>query len=129
MRLCRASRRRCCRVAIAIGFTQFTVLRRSQPPIVPAGGSGGHGGNVAGLGVDGPVFWVGDGGAVQGRIHVAFSAPNRAAVDAFYAAAIAAGGKDNGGPGLRPNYHPNYYAAYVFDPDGHNIEAVCHAPE
>ena len=89
----------------------------------------GEEGNVAGLGVDSPVFWVGDGGAVQGRIHLAFSAPNRAAVDAFYAAAIAAGGRDNGGPGLRPNYHPNYYAAYVFDPDGHNIETVCHAPD
>ncbi|MNU11792.1 Glyoxalase-like domain protein [compost metagenome] len=62
-------------------------------------------------------------------MHIAFTAPNRAAVDAFYAAAMAAGAKDNGGPGLRPHYHPNYYAAFVLDPDGHNIEAVCHAPE
>jgi catechol 2,3-dioxygenase-like lactoylglutathione lyase family enzyme len=86
-------------------------------------------GNVAGLGRDMPDFWIGDGGAVQSRIHIAFSAPNRAAVDAFYAAAMAAGAKDNGAPGLRAHYHPTYYAAFVFDPDGHNIEAVCHAPE
>ena len=62
------------------------------------------------------------------RSHIAFRAPNRAAVDAFYAAAIAAGGTDNGGPGLRAHYHPNYYGAFVRDPDGHNIEAVCHDP-
>lgn len=86
-------------------------------------------GNVAGLGRDTPDFWVGDGGALQGRVHLAFSAPDRAAVDAFHAAAIAAGATDNGAPGLRAHYHPNYYAAFVFDPDGHNIEAVCHAPE
>ena len=61
--------------------------------------------------------------------HVAFTAPDRATVDAFYAAAIAAGGKDNGAPGLRPKYHPNYYGAFVFDPDGINVEAVCHKPE
>ena len=86
-------------------------------------------GNVAGLGREMPDFWVGDGGAVQGRVHIAFSAHNRAAVDDFYAAAMAAGAKDNGAPGLRAHYHPTYYAAFVFDPDGHNIEAVCHAPE
>jgi catechol 2,3-dioxygenase-like lactoylglutathione lyase family enzyme len=60
--------------------------------------------------------------------HVAFSAADRAAVDAFYEAAIAAGGKDNGPPGLREHYHPTYYAAYVHDADGNNIEAVCHTP-
>lgn len=59
--------------------------------------------------------------------HVAFRASTREEVDAFHAAALAAGGRDNGGPGLRPNYGPNYYAAFVFDPDGFNIEAVCHA--
>lgn len=90
----------------------------------------GEDGNVAGLGSEQPFLWIGDGGKLTGgRVHLAFSAPNRAAVDAFYAAAMAAGGKDNGPPGLRTNYHPTYYAAYVFDPDGHNIEAVCHAPE
>jgi catechol 2,3-dioxygenase-like lactoylglutathione lyase family enzyme len=63
-----------------------------------------------------------------GPIHVAFVAPSRAGVDAFYRAALAAGGKDNGPPGLRQHYHTNYYAAFVLDPDGNNIEAVCHAP-
>ena len=63
------------------------------------------------------------------RVHVAFSSPDRATVDAFHAAALAAGGSDNGPPGLRPMYHQHYYGAFVFDPDGNNIEAVCHAPE
>lgn len=90
----------------------------------------GDEGNVAGLGSEQPFLWIGDGGKLSGgRVHLAFAAATRAQVDAFYAAAIAAGGKDNGPPGLRPNYHPTYYAAFVFDPDGHNIEAVCHAPE
>ena len=62
------------------------------------------------------------------RVHIALLAKDRATVDAFYRAALAAGGKDNGAPGLRPHYHANYYGAFVFDPDGHNIEAVCHAP-
>jgi catechol 2,3-dioxygenase-like lactoylglutathione lyase family enzyme len=90
----------------------------------------GDGGNVAGLGSDTPFLWIGDGGKLTGgRFHVAFTAPNRAAVDAFHAAALAAGGTDNGAPGLREHYHPSYYAAFVLDPDGHNVEAVCHAPE
>ena len=59
---------------------------------------------------------------------MAFAASSRAGVDAFYQAAVAAGGKDNGAPGLRPHYHANYYGAFVLDPDGNNIEAVCHAP-
>jgi catechol 2,3-dioxygenase-like lactoylglutathione lyase family enzyme len=62
-------------------------------------------------------------------MHLCFRAPDRAAVRAFHATALAAGGQDNGGPGLRPQYHPDYYAAFVLDPDGHRIEAVCHAPE
>jgi catechol 2,3-dioxygenase-like lactoylglutathione lyase family enzyme len=90
----------------------------------------GDEGNTAGLGSDTPFLWIGDGGKLtNGRLHIALAAPNRAAVDAFYAAAIAAGGVDNGGPGLRAHYHPTYYAAFVLDPDGHNIEAVCHVPE
>jgi catechol 2,3-dioxygenase-like lactoylglutathione lyase family enzyme len=76
-----------------------------------------------------PYFWIGGGKAVQGPVHIAFTAPSRAAVDAFYKAALAAGGSDNGAPGIRAYYHPNYYGAFVFDLDGHNIEAVCHAPE
>ncbi|MBN9061509.1 MAG: glyoxalase [Rhizobiales bacterium 65-9] len=76
-----------------------------------------------------PFFWIGDGGKPTGSTHVAFAASSRAEVDAFHHAAMAAGGRDNGAPGLRPHYHPNYYGAFVFDPDGNNIEAVCHAPE
>lgn len=75
-----------------------------------------------------PSFWIGGGKTLTGPMHVAFAAPDRAAVDAFHAAALAAGGKDNGPPGLRPHYHPNYYGAFVLDPDGRNVEAVCHAP-
>lgn len=62
-------------------------------------------------------------------VHLAFLAEQRAAVDAFYSAALRAGGTDNGSPGLRPDYHPNYYAAFVHDPDGHNIEVLKHDPE
>ena len=64
----------------------------------------------------------------RARLHLAFAAGNREQVDAFYRAALAAGGKDNGAPGLRPHYHANYYAAFVIGPDGHNIEVVCHEP-
>jgi catechol 2,3-dioxygenase-like lactoylglutathione lyase family enzyme len=90
------------------------------------------GGTYAGLGygLNGrPSFWIGTGDALKGRLHVAFTAPSRAAVEAFYRAAIAAGATDNGPPGIRAHYHPNYYGAFVLDPDGHNIEAVCHLPE
>jgi catechol 2,3-dioxygenase-like lactoylglutathione lyase family enzyme len=84
----------------------------------------------AGFGADGkPFFWIGDFRPAQTGVHVAFSARSRAEVDAFYAAAMAAGAGDNGAPGLRPHYHPNYYGAFVLDPDGNNIEAVCHRPE
>jgi len=75
-----------------------------------------------------PDFWIGS-HEERGATHVAFTAANRAAVDAFYEAAIAGGAKDNGAPGLRPHYHETYYAAYVHDADGNNIEAVCHKPE
>ncbi len=81
----------------------------------------------AGFGADGrPQFWIGSGTALANTLHVAFVAPDRAAVDAFYAAALKAGGRDNGAPGVRPIYHPNYYGAFIVDADGHNIEAVCH---
>ena len=84
--------------------------------------------DFAGFGVPPkPDFWIGSGKAGVPPIHVAFRADSRAQVDAFYRAALAAGGRDNGAPGLRPHYHPNYYGAFVLDPDGHNIEAVCHA--
>lgn len=75
-----------------------------------------------------PFFWFGTGGPATAGVHVAFTAQDRATVDAFYVAALAAGGRDNGPPGIRAHYHPNYYGAFVLDPDGHNVEAVCHAP-
>ena len=86
-------------------------------------GDGAH----AGFGKDGkPFFWIGSGGRPSGPAHFAFTAKSRDEVVAFHSAALAAGGKDNGPPGLRPHYHANYYGAFVVDPDGNNIEAVCH---
>jgi catechol 2,3-dioxygenase-like lactoylglutathione lyase family enzyme len=73
-------------------------------------------------------FWVAQGTPNRPALHIAFRAADRAQVDAFYAAALAAGGTDNGAPGPRPHYHEHYYGAFVLDPDGHNIEAVCHDP-
>ncbi|GLI21481.1 MULTISPECIES: VOC family protein [Xanthobacter] len=101
----------------------YGILMEASPP-------GGH--HYIGFGVIGsgkPDFWIGDAPVATGHLHLAFAATDRAAVDAFYAAAIAAGARDNGAPGLRPHYHPNYYGAFVFDPDGLNVEAVCHLPE
>jgi catechol 2,3-dioxygenase-like lactoylglutathione lyase family enzyme len=84
---------------------------------------------AAGFGKQGkPDFWIGGDGGLKATLHVAIADDDRGTVDAFYRAALAAGGRDNGAPGLRPQYHPNYYGAFVLDPDGHNIEAVCHAP-
>ena len=85
---------------------------------------------AAGFGAEGkPDFWIGGEGGLNKPLHVAILARDRATVDAFYQAAIAAGGRDNGAPGIRAQYHPNYYGAFVLDPDGHNVEAVCHTPE
>lgn len=75
-----------------------------------------------------PQFWIRSCPPINGRLHVAFVAESRAAVDAFHAAAVEAGGRDNGQPGLRPRYAEHWYAAYILDPDGHNIEAVCRLP-
>ncbi|GGC20513.1 VOC family protein [Pseudoduganella buxea] len=78
-----------------------------------------------------PEFWISSasaGKSAGASVHIAFRVTSRAQVDAFHAAALAAGARDNGAPGLRPHYHPNYYGAFVLDPDGHNIEAVCHEP-
>lgn len=85
------------------------------------------GGTAIGFGAEGDagLFWIGDNDQVGTGLHVAFDAENHEQVEAFYEAAIAAGGKDNGRPGPRPHYGPNYYAAFVLDPDGANIEAVC----
>lgn len=86
--------------------------------------------DAAGFGVPPkPDFWIGSGIPNVPPVHVAFRVSSRALVDAFHAAALAAGGRDNGAPGLRLHYHPDYYAAFVLDPDGHNIEVVCHEPE
>ena len=74
-------------------------------------------------------FWLSHGTPGSVPVHIAFRVKSHAAVEAFYKAALAAGGRDNGAPGFRPQYHPNYYAAFVLDPDDHNIEAVCHEPE
>jgi catechol 2,3-dioxygenase-like lactoylglutathione lyase family enzyme len=82
-----------------------------------------------GFGRDGkPEFWISD-RPPSGPVHVAFASPDRATVDAFHREAIAAGGRDNGAPGLRPQYHASYYGAFVLDPDGNNVEAVTHGPE
>ncbi|WP_439543105.1 VOC family protein [Hyphomicrobium sp.] len=89
------------------------------------GGPAGY----CGFGVDRPTFWIGTGKPFTGRLHVAFAATSRAQVSEFYKAALAAGAKDNGPPGLRPHYHANYFGAFVIDPDGHNVEAVSHLPE
>jgi catechol 2,3-dioxygenase-like lactoylglutathione lyase family enzyme len=94
---------------------------------VPTAHTGGK--VVIGYGVPSkPDFWVAEGTPNEPRLHIAFRAASRADVDAFYQAAMAAGGRDNGPPGLRPHYHANYYGAFVLDPDGHNVEAVCHDP-
>jgi catechol 2,3-dioxygenase-like lactoylglutathione lyase family enzyme len=88
-------------------------------------GDGAH----VGFGAAGkPFFWIGTGQALGGPLHVAFAAADRPTVDAFHCAAVAAGGIDNGTPGIRAHYHPDYYGAFVLDPDGHNVEAVCHRP-
>ena len=102
-----------------LGYTLIMEVTQQQPGQAPAAGFGANGK---------PDFWIGGEGKIDKPLHVAIACNDRAAVDAFHKAALAAGAKDNGGPGLRPHYHANYYAAFVFDHDGHNIEAVCHAP-
>ena len=76
-----------------------------------------------------PSYWVDGSKPGINQMHIAFTAKDQAAVDAFYAAALASGGKDNGPPGIRAQYHPTYYGAFVLDADGNNVEAVCHKPE
>ena len=84
---------------------------------------------AAGLGANGkPDFWIVQKEPV-GNNHIALATDSHAIVDAFYKSALAAGAKDNGAPGIRKDYHPNYYGAFVLDPDGNNIEVVCHKPE
>jgi catechol 2,3-dioxygenase-like lactoylglutathione lyase family enzyme len=105
----------------ALAFLGYQLLHEFD-----ASGVGSAG---AGFGIDGqPDFWIFQGEVNTPRIHIAFRAETREVVQAFYEAALQAGGQDNGAPGLRTHYHPNYYGAFVLDPDGHNIEAVCHTP-
>ena len=95
----------------------------------------GHEGMAGGYGMDRPTFWIGTPPEASATAcstpgqHIAFAAADRAKVDAFHDKGLAAGGRDDGAPGLRPHYHPDYYAAFLLDPDGHRIEAVCHRPE
>ncbi len=101
------------------------VLCKNSPRAVSFGAREGHG-KRADPGGD---FWLSEGTPMTPRVHFAFNAASRMEVDAFFAASLAAGGVENGAPGLRPHYHPNYYAAFVLDPDGYNVEAVCHVAE
>ncbi len=103
----------------ALGY----VLCKNGPDAIGFGVREGHG-KSADPGGD---FWLSEGTPMTPRVHIAFNAASRADVDAFFAAGLAAGGIDNGAPKLRTNYHPHYYAAFLLDPDGYNIEAVCHA--
>lgn len=104
-----------------LGYVVVMELDQKQIPELPSE-------KVGGLGEGGkPDFWLSQGAPTTPQ-HLAFRAANRAAVDAFYKAAIAAGAKDNGPPGVRPHYHPTYYGAFVIDLNGHNLEAVCHDP-
>jgi catechol 2,3-dioxygenase-like lactoylglutathione lyase family enzyme len=95
-------------------------LKLLMEPLVGIGGFGGDDRK--------PFFWIGTRGAAQTGIHVAFAVDDRPTVDSFHAAALAAGATDNGAPGVRAIYHSHYYGAYVLDPDGNNVEAVCHKP-
>ena len=103
----------------ALGY----VLCKNSPSAASFGVREGHG-KSADPGAD---FWISEGPPMTPRIHIAFNAASRADVDVFFAAGLAIGRIENGVPGLRAQYHPNYYAAFVLDPDGYNIEAVCHA--
>ena len=106
----------------ALGAIGYQLLRE-----FPAAVTGSV--DVAGFGEPPtPDFWLSSGSPNKPPVHIAFRVANRGLVDQFYRAALAAGGKDNGAPGIRAHYHPNYYGAFVLDPDGHNIEAVCHDP-
>jgi catechol 2,3-dioxygenase-like lactoylglutathione lyase family enzyme len=101
-------------------------LKALQPLGVTIAMEGPYG---VGLGRKGkPSLWLSESSDKPAHLHIAFAAQTRGEVDAFHAAALAAGAQDNGPPGLRPHYHANYYGAFVIGPDGHNIEAVCHQP-
>jgi catechol 2,3-dioxygenase-like lactoylglutathione lyase family enzyme len=115
---------------VTIGVTDITTSRAFYDlALAPLGITRlyAEGEAFAGYGIgDKAFFWIGLKAPKKSGVHIAFAAASRAAVDAFHAAAMAAGASDNGAPGLRPHYHEDYYGAFVLDPDGHNIEAVWH---
>ena len=104
----------------SLGYAVLMELTKEQ--------TGGYAGVGMGIAPK-PDFWLHKATNQPAPLHIAFVAESRAQVDAFYSAALATGANNNGAPGLRPHYHPNYYAAFVIDPDGHNLEVVCHKPE
>lgn len=105
-------------------FAPLGVTRLYTVPLDQSDGA-----NVTGYGDTRPWFWIAEDSITARPLHIALGAATRDSVDQFHAAACLAGGTDNGPPGLRPQYHPDYYAAFILDPDGHNIEAVCHDPQ
>jgi catechol 2,3-dioxygenase-like lactoylglutathione lyase family enzyme len=108
---------------VALAPLSITLLMEVTPEQTGAGSHAGFGAD------DKAFFWVGDNWKAAIGVHVAFTAESRKVVDEFYRAALQAGGRDNGAPGLRPHYHEHYYGAFVLDPDGNNVEAVCDKPE
>ncbi len=108
--------------AAALEPLSYRVMKEGSAS-VGLGVPGGSGGSPD----PGGDFWISQGAPRRPLTHFAFSAASREAVDAFFAAALGAGGVDNGRPGLRPRYHAHYYAAFILDPDGYNLEAVCHS--
>jgi catechol 2,3-dioxygenase-like lactoylglutathione lyase family enzyme len=117
---------------VSLGVTDFaraTAFYRAAFQAIGIDCLDTDGAHYAGYGANGKAFfWINLKPSVTTGAHVAFTVPDRDMVGRFHAAALGAGGRDNGAPGPRPDYHADYYAAFVFDPDGHNIEAVCHAP-
>ena len=120
-------------VTITVSHIESTKVFYTQE-LVPLGYRAlfGEEGAFWGFGKDRPKFWISQGDGVHpvhAGIHIAFACENRELVERFYESALAAGARDNGGPGVRTEYHEHYYGAFVLDPDGNNIEAVCHAPQ
>jgi catechol 2,3-dioxygenase-like lactoylglutathione lyase family enzyme len=115
-------------LAVSRNFYKTTLATLGIAPFMDIKTEEGREGTGYGR-LTGEQFWIGKGEAVKGRMHIAFAAESRADVDAFHRAALDAGGVCKGAPGIRPVYGEHYYAAFVFDPDGHTVEAVCRKPE
>lgn len=113
-------------LARAMAFYDPALAALGMTRLIHAPAAGPDDVSLAGYGAGRPTFWLSGERPVSGLLHIAFRAPSQSAVAGFHAAALGAGGVDNGAPGLRPEYHPGYFACYVRDPDGHNVEAVCH---